>query len=75
MIERSELHTLVDQLVQGDDKTVYDFMKYLIDRQAKEVEYFYKNLTEVKEPIDEARLEKIMKENDFITWEEVKREL
>lgn len=34
-IKKEELHKLVDKLAVKDQKTAYDFLKYLIDRSGK----------------------------------------
>ena len=50
MIDKSKLNQWVDQLPEGEQKTVFDFVQYLVYKNNhNDVEDYYNNISEVDE--------------------------
>lgn len=72
-IRKEDLHRLIDRLDEKNQRTAYDFLRYLIDRQKDP--YYEINQREPDDiPMSQEELEQF-NDNDFVPWEEVKRGL
>ncbi|UOF91498.1 hypothetical protein LSG31_04395 [Fodinisporobacter ferrooxydans] len=76
MIDKNELHMWVDKLTTDDQKTVFDFVQYLVERRDRnEVEKFYGNIPEVDEPYSEEELRQMKENTGWVDWEVLERDL
>lgn len=75
-IRRKDLHELVDQLSPYDQKTAYDFLAYLINRNEKDfmLEADNEPLTEEEKSDLQAAQQQIEK-GDVVDWKDIKRGL
>jgi hypothetical protein len=76
MIDKTKLNQWVDQLPEGEQKTVFDFVEYLVQRNADiKVESFYKAIPEVDEPLSNEEKRQLKENSGWIEWEELERVL
>lgn len=77
MIDKNELHGWVDKLNTDEQKTVFDFVQFLVERRDRnnEVEKFYENVQEVDEPYSEEELRQMKENTGWVDWEVLERDL
>lgn len=77
MIDKNELHGWVDKLNTDEQKTVFDFVQFLVERRDRnnEVEKFYENVQEVDEPCSEEELRQMKENTGWVDWEVLERDL
>lgn len=76
MIDKTKLNQWVDQLPEDEQKTVFDFVQYLIHRHDRnEVETFYTTIPEVDEPLSNEEKRQLEENSGWIEWEELERDL
>lgn len=77
MIDKNELHGWVDKLNTDEQKSVFDFVQFLIERRDRnnEVAKFYENVQEVDEPYSEEELRQMKENTGWVDWEVLERDL
>ena len=77
MIDKNELYGWVDKLNNDEQKTVFDFVQFLVERRESnnEVEKFYKNVQEVDEPCSKEELRQMKENTGWVDWEVLERDL
>lgn len=75
-VRKDDIHNLVDRLPENDQKTVFDFIQYLIDRsQGKPTGWAEIDQAEPdEEPLTEEELRQLKSDAGYVTGEEAKRE-
>lgn len=75
-VRKDDIHNLVDRLPENDQKTVFDFIQYLIDRsQGKPANWAEIDQSEPdQEPLTEEELRQLKSDAGYVTGEEAKRE-
>ena len=75
-VRKDDIHNLVDHLPENDQKTVFDFIQYLIDRsQGKPAGWAEIDQAEPdEEPLTEEELRQLKSDAGYVTGEEAKRE-
>jgi len=74
-MQKEELHKLVDRLSANDQKTAYDFLKYLIDRSGN---YFIMEAD--NDPLSADELNELenaqrqIENGEVVDWEDIKRD-
>jgi hypothetical protein len=72
MIDKSKLNQWLDQLPEDEQKTVFDFVQYLVHRHVhNEVETYYTTLPEVDEPLNSEEKRQLKENSGWIEWEEL----
>ncbi|MBA9088765.1 hypothetical protein D3C76_803490 [compost metagenome] len=76
MVARKEdLYKLIDHLNEGDQKTAYDFLRYLIDRSENNKGWDEINKLEPdSEPLSNDELRQLKASTEFVSGEDAKRE-
>lgn len=75
-VKKEELHNLIERLEGPDQKTAFDFLKYLIDRSETKPESWEK-IDKAKpddDPLTEEELRQLNCDDGYISGEEAKRE-
>ncbi|WP_232699185.1 hypothetical protein [Brevibacillus daliensis] len=76
-VRKEDLHNLIDKLGETDKKTVFDFMKYLIDRSQKKPSSW--SAIDAAEPDDiplsQEENDQLNNNDEYISWEKAKHEL
>lgn len=76
MIDKKELHNWVDKLTQDEQKTVFDFVQFLVDRRDRnEVEKFYEGIAEVDEPYSDEEFRQMKENTGWVEWEVLEHDL
>lgn len=73
-IRKKELHEMIDRLDQSNEKSAYDFLKFLTEYSYKDYWDEIKNREPDDEPLSEEELEQLKGEKDYTPWEKVKNE-
>ena len=76
VIRKEDIHDLVDRLPENDQKTVFDFMQYLLNRSIEKPDG-WEILDQVDpddEPLTEEELRQLNSDAGYVTGEEAKRE-
>lgn len=76
VVRKEDIHDLVDRLQKHDQKTVFDFLQYLIDRSEKKP-VGWAEIDKAKadgEPLTEEELRQLNSDSGYVTGEEAKRE-
>lgn len=74
-IQKEELIRLIDKLQKDDQKTVYDFIQFLVKRSEKPA--FWEDIDSADpddEPLTEEELHQLNSKEGYLKGEEVKRE-
>lgn len=76
VIRKEDIHNLVERLPEDDQKTVFDFMQYLLNRSPKKPEGWDKidRADPDDEPLTEEELRQLNSDAGYVTGEEAKRE-
>lgn len=75
VIRKEDIHSLIERLPEDDQKTVFDFMQYLINR-SKKPDCWKKidQATPDDEPLTEEELRQLNSDTGYVTGEEAKNE-
>lgn len=75
-LRKDDIHKLVDQLSENDQKTAYDFLQYLIERSEKKHASWdeINKLEPDHEPLSEEETRQLKSNSGYISGEEAKRE-
>lgn len=76
VVRKDELHILVERLQEHDQKTVYDFLQYLIERSERKPTG-WAEIDKTKpdeEPLTEEELRQLKSDDGYVTGEEAKHE-
>lgn len=76
-VRKEDLHNLIEKLGEADKKTVFDFMKYLIDRSEKKPS-FWKAIDEAEPddvPLSQGEKDQLKSDDEYVSWEQAKHEL
>lgn len=74
-VRKENIYQLIDQLTVHDQKTVYDFLAFLINQRNKPAcweEIDNSNLDD--DPLNEEEIKQLKSTSGYITWEEGKHE-
>jgi len=76
VVRKEDIHNLVERLPEDDQKTVFDFMQYLLNRSTKKPDGWEKiDLADPDdEPLTEEELRQLNSDAGYVTGEEAKRE-
>lgn len=74
-LAKQDLHKVIDSLNEQQTHSVYDFAKYLVDRQMKDFWDQVDASPADKEPLTEEEQEQMKDRDDFTSLEDAKREL
>ncbi|MCL5057974.1 MAG: hypothetical protein M1130_08255 [Actinobacteria bacterium] len=76
VVHKEDIHILVERLQEHDQKTVFDFLQYLIDRSEKKpVGWAELDKAEPdNEPLTEEEHRQLNSDAGYVTGEEAKRE-
>ncbi|PKM41928.1 MAG: hypothetical protein CVV03_11090 [Firmicutes bacterium HGW-Firmicutes-8] len=76
MVRKDDIHNLVDRLPEHYQKTVFDFLQYLIDRSEKKPAGWAEidKAEPDDEPLSEEELRQLNSDAGYVTGEEAKRE-
>ncbi len=76
MVRKEDIHILVDRLQEYDQKTVFDFLQYLIDRSEKKPACWAEidKAEPDGQPLTEEELRQLKSGTGYVTGEEAKRE-
>lgn len=76
VIRKEDIHNLVERLPEDDQKTVFDFMQYLLNRSAKKPDGWEQidQADTDDEPLSEEELSQLNSDAGYVTGEEAKRE-
>ena len=76
VVRKEDIHNLVELLLEDDQKTVFDFLQYLLNRSKKNPEGWEKidqaDLDD--EPLTEEELRQLNSDAGYVTGEEAKSE-
>lgn len=76
MIDKMKLNQWVDELSENDQKTVLDFVEYLVNRnKEKVIREFYYSIPEVDEPLSNEEKRQIKGNNGYMEFEIIERDL
>ncbi len=76
VIRKEDIHNLVERLPEDDQKTVFDFMQYILNRSTKKSDG-WKTIDQLDpddEPLTEEELRQLNSDAGYVTGEEAKRE-
>jgi hypothetical protein len=75
-VRKEDIHNLVERLPEDDQKTVFDFMQYLLNRSTKNPDGWEKidQADPDDEPLTEEELRQLNSKAGYATGEEAKRE-
>ncbi|MHB8126132.1 MAG: hypothetical protein ACYDEJ_10910 [Desulfitobacteriaceae bacterium] len=76
VVRKEDIHNLVERLPEDDQKTVFDFMQYLLNRSTKKTDCWEKidQADPDDEPLTEEELRQLNSDAGYVTGEEAKRE-
>ena len=76
VVRKEDIHNLVERLPEDDQKTVFDFIQYLLDRSKKKPEGWEQidQADPDDEPLSEAELRQLNSDSGYVTGEDAKRE-
>ena len=76
VVRKEDIHDLVDRLPEDDQKAVFDFMQYLLNRSTKKPDAWKKidQADPDDEPLTEEELRQLNSDAGYVTGEEAKRE-
>ena len=76
VVRKEDIHNLVERLPEDDQKTVFDFMQYLLNRSTKKQDGWEKidQAEPDDEPLTEEELRQLNSDAGYVTGEEAKRE-
>lgn len=76
MIDKNKLNQWVDQLPEGEQKTVFDFVQYLVHKHTRnEVEAFYDTISEVDELWSDEEKRQMEENSGWMELEELEQNL
>ncbi len=76
MIDINKLNQWVDQLPEGEQKTVFDFVQYLVYKHTRnEVEVFYDTISEVDELCSDEEKRQMKENTGWMELEELEQNL
>ena len=76
MIDKNKLNQWVDQLSEGEQKTVFDFVQYLVYKNNQhEVEDFYNNISEVDESWSSEEKRQLEENSGWMELDELEQNL
>ena len=76
VITKEDIHNLVERLPEDDQKTVFDFMQYLLNRSTQKEEG-WEQINQADpddEPLTEEELRQLNSDDGYVTGEDAKRE-
>jgi len=76
IIGKEDIHNLIERLPEDDQKTVYDFTQYLLNRSAEKPDY-WKQIDQAApddEPLTEEELRQLNSNAGYVTGEDAKSE-
>lgn len=74
-VRRDDIVSLIDKLQEKDQKTVFDFVQFLVERSEKPAGWAaIDNADPDDEPLTEEELRQLNSEEGYLTGEEAKRE-
>ena len=76
VVRKEDIHNLVERLPEDDQKTVFDFMQYLLNRSTKKPDG-WKQIDQAEpddEPLSEEELRQLNSDAGYVTGEEAKLE-
>ncbi|MEL7657900.1 MAG: hypothetical protein AAGU75_18560 [Bacillota bacterium] len=76
VIRKEDIHNLVERLPEEDQKTVFDFMQYLLNRSTQKEEG-WEQINQADpddEPLTEEELRQLNSDDGYVTGEDAKRE-
>jgi len=76
VVRKEDIHNLVERLPEDDQKTVFDFMQYLLNRTTKTPSDWEKieQADPDDEPLSKEELRQLNSDSGFVTGEEAKCE-
>lgn len=76
VIRKEDIYNLIERLPEDDQKTVYDFMQYLLNRSTKKPNSWEQidQADPDDEPLTEEELRQLNSDAGYVTGEEAKRE-
>lgn len=76
VVRKEDIHDLVERLPDDDQKTVFDFIQYLLNRSTKKPDGWEKidQADRDHEPLTEEELRQLKSNAGYVTGEEAKRE-
>ena len=76
VVRKEDIHNLVERLPEDDQKTVFDFMQYLLNRSTKKPDGWEQidQTDPDDEPLTEEELRQLNSDAGYVTGEEAKRE-
>lgn len=76
VVRKEDIHNLIERLQETDQKTVYDFLQYLVERsERKSASWAEIDKTKPDEqPLTEEELRQLKSNAGYVTGEEAKRE-
>ncbi|MFZ3132228.1 MAG: hypothetical protein WA125_14325 [Desulfosporosinus sp.] len=76
VVRKEDIHNLVERLPEDDQKTVFDFMQYLLNRSTKKLAGWERidQADPDDEPLSEEELRQLNSDAGYVTGEEAKRE-
>ena len=76
VIRKEDIHNLVERLPEDDQKTVFDFMQYILNRSTKKPDGWgtIGQLDPDDEPLTEEELRQLNSDAGYVTGKEAKRE-
>jgi len=76
MIDKSKLNQWVDQLPEGEQKTVFDFVQYLVYKNNhNDVEDYYNNISEVDELWSSEEMRQMEENSGWMELDELEQNL
>ncbi|MHB1653029.1 MAG: hypothetical protein ACYCVD_11215 [Desulfitobacteriaceae bacterium] len=76
VVRKEDIHNLVERFPEDDQKTVFDFMQYLLNRSIKKPDGWEKidQADPDDEPLTEEELRQLNSDAGYVTGEKAKRE-
>ena len=76
VIRKEDIHNLIERLPEDDQKTVFDFMQYLLNRSAKKPDCWEQidQAAPDDEPLTEEELRQLNSDAGYVTGEDAKSE-
>lgn len=76
VVRKEDIHNLVERLLEDDQKTVFDFMQYLLNRSTKTPDGWEQidQADPDDEPLSEEELRQLNSDAGYVTGEEAKLE-
>lgn len=76
MIDKNKLNQWVDQLPEGEQETVFDFVQFLVHKQSNnDVETFYDTIHEVDEPWSDEEKQQMKNNSGWMELDELEQSL